>query len=59
MNILFKPCPFCNGEARYYGPDGINSTLVTHRIECRLCGARVLAGSKKDVINKWERRVHA
>lgn len=53
-------CPFCNGNARYFGP--LEDNRFHWEIQCRACGASVQASgdtnekAKRAVFAKWSQR---
>ena len=51
-----KPCPFCGGKAVAYKDP---SCLVTIRYKaiCEDCSGQMYRGTKKEVVEAWNRRV--
>ena len=53
-----KPCPFCGGEAEFFGmpPHETSGIFSVSHVRCSACGTVRGAPSEKEVIEAWNTR---
>lgn len=57
--LKLKPCPFCGRMAMYFDvqtDDGCGGTYHEHEVSCKWCNISMTGDSKKDVVEKWNKR---